>query len=64
MPLNKQLLVYVSPCPKPQAFDSDALSMDWDILRFPYLFPPSPILSVALQKVKQSGNTFLVIGPL
>ena len=26
--LNKQLLIYVSPCPDPQAFDTDALSMD------------------------------------
>ena len=48
----------------PQAFDTDALSMDWDILPFPYLFPPSPILPVVLQKVKQSDNTFLVIAPL
>ena len=62
--LNKQLLIYVSPCPDPQAFDTDALSMDWDILPFPYLFPPCPILPVVLQKEKQSGNTFLVITPL
>ena len=40
------------------------ISMDWDILPFPYLFPPSPILPVVLQKVKQSGNTLLVIAPL
>ena len=62
--LNKQLLVYVSPCPDPQAFDTDTLSMDWDILLFLYLFPPSPILPVVVQKVKQSDNTFLVIAPL
>ena len=62
--LNRHLLIYISPCPGPQAFDTDALSMDWDILPFPYLFPPSPILPVVLQKVKQSGNTFLVIAPL
>ena len=62
--LNKQLLVYVSPCPDPQAFDTDALSMDWDILPFPSLFPPSPILPVVLPKVKQSDNTFLVIALL
>ena len=61
--LNKQLLVYVSPCPDPQAFDTDALSMDWDILPFLYLFPPSPIVPMVLQKVKQSDNTFLVITP-
>ena len=35
--LNKQLLIYVSPFPDPQAFDTDALSRDWDILLFPYL---------------------------
>ena len=62
--LNKQLLVYVSLCPDPQAFDTDALSMDWDIFPFPYLFPPPPILPVLLQKVKQSDNTFLVIALL
>ena len=39
--LNKQL-IYVSPCQDPQAFDTDALSMDWDILPFQYLFPSSP----------------------
>ena len=58
--LNKQLLVYVSPCPYTQAFDTDALSMDWDILPLPYFFPPSPILAVALKKVKPSGNTSLL----
>ena len=62
--LNKQLLIYISPCPDPQAFDTDALSMDWDIIPFPYLFPQSPILLVVLQKVKQSGNTLLVIAPI
>ena len=46
--LNKQLLIYVSPFPDPQAFDTDALSMDWDILPFSNLFPPSPILPVML----------------
>ena len=54
--LNKQLLIY--------AFDTDALSMDWDLLPFPYLFPPSPIFPVVLQKMKQTDNTFLVIAPL
>ena len=62
--LIKQLLIYVSPCPDPQAFDTDTLSMDWDLLPFPYIFPPSPILPVVLQKVKQSDNIFLVIAPL
>ena len=62
--LNKQLPAYVSPCPDPQAFDTNALSMDWDILPFPYLSPTSPILLVVLQKVKQADNTFLVIALL
>ena len=57
--LNKQLLIYVLIYAL--AFNTDALSMDWDILPILYLFPPSPILSVVLQKVKQPGNTFLVI---
>ena len=35
-----------------------------DTLLFPYLFPPSPILPVVLQKVKQCNNTFLVISPI
>ena len=62
--LAKQLLIYVSPCLDPQAFDTDSLSLDWDILPFPDFFPPSPILTMVLQNVKQSSNTFLVIAPL
>ena len=41
-----------------------ALSMDWETLPFLHLFPSSPILPMVLQKVKQSGNTHLVIAPL
>ena len=41
---NIQLLIYVSPCLDPQAFDTDPLSIDWDVKHFLYLFPPSPRL--------------------
>ena len=62
--LNKQLLIYVGSCPDPHTFNTNALSMDWDILPYPYLFSPSPFISVVLQKGKQSSNTFPFIALL
>ena len=54
----------LQPLPGTSGIRHRRQSMDWYILPFPYLFPPSPILPVVLQKVKQSINTFLVIAPL
>ena len=61
--LNKKLPVYVSPCPDPQAFAVDALSMDWNNLPLAYGFPPMPILPKVLQKIRTSSATIILIAP-
>ena len=59
--LNNQLLVYVSLCPDPQALALDALSLDWNTLLLAYAFPPMPILPKALQKIRDSTVTVILI---
>ena len=51
--LNHQTLVYISPCPDPNALALDALSVDWSTLPLAYGFPPMPILLKVIQKIRQ-----------
>ena len=53
--LNHQLPTFVSPCPDDKATAVDALLIDWGKWDHIYLFPPTPMISKALQKLIQSN---------
>ena len=59
---NNKLPQYVSPIPDPQAWQVDALSMDWSNL-VAYAYPPTPILSLVLGKVASSHCRVILIAP-
>ena len=53
--LNHQLETYVSPCPDQRASAVDALKTDWSLWDHIYLFPPTPMISAAFQKLIQAN---------
>ena len=63
-PHNAQLPQFVSPVPHPRALAVDALSQPWDN-RWMYMFPPFPILSQVLRKLRNSPQSeAILIAPL
>jgi len=61
---NNQVTSFVSPFPDAQALATDALSLDWNQVDRPYLFPPSAQIPQCPDKIEQSCNSFLMIAPL
>ena len=61
--LNKQLPVYVSWEPDPEAFDTDAFSLSWN-KHLLYIFCPFSLIHKALQKVELEKGEGLIIVPL
>ena len=52
--LNNRCELYMSPCPDPRAVAIDAFNHCWDDWDMLYLFPPIPMISRALAKLRQS----------
>ena len=50
--LNHKLLMYVSPIPDPNAWDTDALNINWACLTA-YAYPPTALLHRVIQKIRQ-----------
>ena len=50
--LNNKTPVYLSPCPDPQAHAIDSMSVSWNTWDLLYLFPPTPMISKALAKLR------------
>ena len=50
--LNNKLESFVSPCPDQLATAVDALTTNWEKWKHLYLFPPSPMISRVLSKLK------------
>jgi hypothetical protein len=61
---NNQVPQFISPFPDTKALDTDALSLNWDKIDRPYLFPPTPIIKQCLEKIEESTNSFLAVLPL
>jgi hypothetical protein len=60
---NRQLPLYVSPIPDPQAIAVDALSMSWQSL-YAYAYPPTAILMKVLTKLEgEHGCRMVLIAP-
>jgi hypothetical protein len=60
---NHQTPQFVSPFPDQRALETDALSLDWDTLELPYLFPPTALIPACLQRIQESSNKFLAVMP-
>ena len=60
--LNHKLPLYVSPVPKPKAWDIDALNINWMGLTA-YAYPPTALLHRVIQKIRQCHCLIIVIAP-
>jgi len=61
--LNFKLTSYVSWKPDPQAFCTNAFSIDWNPLNF-YAFPPFSVISQTVRKVADNRAEGIIIVPL
>ena len=60
--LNHKLPLYISPVPDPNAWDIDALNINWTNLTA-YAYPPTALLHKVIQKIKQCHCLIIVIAP-
>ena len=60
--LNHKLPLYMSPIPDPNAWDIDALNIDWTGLTA-YAYPPMALLHRVIQKIRQCHCLIIVIAP-
>ena len=60
--LNHKVLLYVSPVPDQNAWDIDALNINWSGLT-DYAYPPRALLHRVIQKIRQSNCLIIVIAP-
>ena len=59
---NTHLPQFVSPIPEPRALAIDALSQDWQG-RSMFMFPPFPLLSKVIQKLRTSQEGEVILAP-
>ena len=60
--LNHKLPLYMSPIPDPNAWDIDALNINWTGLTA-YAYPPTTLLHRVIQKIRQCHCLIIVIAP-
>ena len=60
--LNHKLPLYVSPVPDPNAWDIDALNINWSGITA-YAYPPTALLHSVIQKIRQYNCLIIVIAP-
>ena len=60
--LNHKNSLYMSPVPDQNAWDIDALNINWSGLTA-YAYPPTALLHRVIQKVRQSNYVIIVIAP-
>ena len=58
---NRVVPRFISPVPHPEAQAVDALSLDWPQGVLLYAFPPTPLVQVLLQKVRQEPGLRLIL---
>ena len=61
--LNNQLPRFVSPCPDPLAWRTDAFSFEWEDM-VAYAFPPTKLLGEVLRKLHRSHIQLFLVAPL
>jgi len=60
--INRQLPTFVSPVPHPEAWEVDALSLEWS--RFlGYAFPPFALLTRVVEHIVLHASTIVLIAP-
>jgi hypothetical protein len=59
---NHKLPSYVSPCPDPQAWKIDAMSISWQGLDG-YAYPPTGMIREVLEKIRQDQCHVILIAP-
>ena len=57
---NSHLPLFMSPIPDPRALAVDALSQDWQG-RSMYMFPPFPLLSKVIQKLRATQKAEVIL---
>ena len=60
--LNCKVPLYVSPVPDQNAWNIDALNINWSGL-ITYAYPPAALLHRVIQKIRQSSCLIIVIAP-
>ena len=60
--LNHKVPLYVSPVPDQNAWNIDALSINWSGVTA-YAYPPTALLHREIQKIRQSSCLIIVIAP-
>ena len=60
--LNHKLPLYMSPVPDQNAWDIDALNINWTGLTA-YVYPPTALLHRVIQKIRQCNCLIIVIAP-
>ena len=60
--LNHKVTMYVSAVPDPNAWDIDALNINWSGLTA-YAYPPTALLHRVIQKIRQCSCPIIVIVP-
>ena len=60
--LNHKVPVYISPVPDPNAWDIDALNINWSGLTA-YAYPPTALLHRVIQKIRQCSCMIIIIFP-
>ena len=60
--LNHKVPLYVSPVPDQNAWDINALNINWSDLTA-YAYPPTALLHRVIQKIRQSSCLISVIAP-
>ena len=60
--LNHKVPLYVSAVPDQNAWDMDALNINWPGLTA-YAYPPTALLHKVIQKIRQSSCLIIVIAP-
>ena len=60
---NAQHPVFLSPFPDMSAKGVDALSHSWDFPGVLYAFPPTPLLTVVLGRIREASRPVLLLAP-
>ena len=58
---NRRVPAFISPVPHPEAQGVDALSLSWPSHQLLYAYPPTALVPVLLQKVRQNRGLKLIL---